>query len=76
MIAPSDNPPGKRWRAIAAMPAEAMQPQLEQSGFPPNWHGVMAFFRSAETQRVILANVHSLGEAGGAAYAASTPSGM
>ena len=32
-------PPGRRWRAIASKLADAMHPQLEQSGLPPNWQG-------------------------------------
>ena len=35
----------------AARPADAMQPQLRQSGVPPNWHGVIWSSRSAEMRR-------------------------
>ena len=35
----------------ASSPADAMQPQLLQSGVPPNWHGVIFVFRSAEMRR-------------------------
>ena len=54
-------PPGRRWRAMASRPADAMQPQLEQSGLPPNWHGAMWRSKSADTQVVVCANVHSAG---------------
>ena len=46
-------------------PAEAMQPQFEQSGFPPNWHGEMWRSKSADTQVVVCAKMHSPGSCGG-----------
>jgi hypothetical protein len=64
-IAPTRRPPGSRCRATASSPADAMQPQLEQSGLPPNWHGEMCRSKSAETQVVVCANVHSDGFCGG-----------
>jgi len=60
--------PNRRWRATAARPADAMQPQLVQSGAPPNWHGVIFVVRSAEIVAVVLANTHSSGDEGGFAY--------
>jgi hypothetical protein len=60
-------PPGSRCRAIASRLADAMHPQLEQSGLPPNWHGVICRRRSADTHSVVRAKVHSVGEAGGLA---------
>ena len=53
------------WRPMASRPADAMQPQLRQSGLPPNWHGVTVVVKSDETQCVVFANMHSSGEAGG-----------
>ena len=44
-----------------------MQPQLLQSGVPPNWHGVICVVRSAEIVVVVRANTHSSGDAGGLA---------
>src|SRR6185295_2777519 len=37
---PTGIPPGSWTRPMELRPAEAMQPHCEQSGFPPNWHGV------------------------------------
>ena len=42
-----------------------MQPQLEQSGVPPNWHGVMRVSRFAEMHSVVRAKMHSAGDDGG-----------
>jgi hypothetical protein len=33
---PTGIPPFSLWRLIASRPADAMHPQFEQSGFPPN----------------------------------------
>src|SRR5438132_5266789 len=52
-----------------------MQPQLLQSGAPPNWHGVMRVSKSAEMQRVVFANTHSSGDCGGFAYTSINPVG-
>src|SRR5262249_23311461 len=62
---PTGTKPRTRCLARAARPAEAMQPQCEQSGAPPNWHGVMRVSRSAEMLVVVRANTQSSGEAGG-----------
>ena len=40
-IDPTGMKPQSWCRATAARPADAMQPQLLQSGAPPNWHGVI-----------------------------------
>ena len=37
-----------------------MQPQREQSGSPPNWHGSTLVLKSAEMVRVVRAKMHSL----------------
>src|SRR5258708_9790882 len=60
-IAPTRRPPGSRCSATAARPAEAMQPHCEQSGFPPNWHGVIRCSKSAETQVVVCDTTQSAG---------------
>ena len=39
------------------IPAEARQPHCEQSGSPPNWHGVIRLFRSAVTDKVVRAKM-------------------
>ena len=44
-----------------------MQPQLVQSGAPPNWHGVIRVVRSAEIDVVVRAKTHSSGDDGGLA---------
>ena len=42
-----------------------MQPQLEQSGVPPNWQGEIWRSKSAETQVVVCAKMQSSGLCGG-----------
>ena len=42
-----------------------MHPHCEQSGVPPNWHGVMRCSKSAEMQLVVSAKTHSSGLFGG-----------
>ena len=54
-------------KTFAPRPAEAMQPQLAQSGLPPNWHGEIGCLKSADTQVVVSAKTHSSGLAGGSA---------
>src|SRR3954466_11543010 len=44
---------------------EATQPHCEQSGLPPNWHGVTTVFRSAEITVVVCAKIQSSGDVGG-----------
>ncbi|MGC1595169.1 MAG: hypothetical protein WA774_07425, partial [Candidatus Acidiferrales bacterium] len=44
-----------------ANPMDAMHPQDAQSGFPPNWQGVIIVFRSAESVWVVIAKMHSSG---------------
>ena len=51
----------------AASPADAMQPQLLQSGVPPNWHGVIFVVRSADIVVVVRAKTQSSGDDGGSA---------
>ena len=51
--------------ATALSPAEAMQPHCEQSGVPPNWQGVIRVFKSAVSESVVRAKMHSAGERGG-----------
>jgi hypothetical protein len=46
---------------------DAMHPQDAQSGFPPNWHGVIIVFKSAERVWVVSAKMHSSGLCGGEA---------
>jgi len=53
-----------------------MQPQFSQSGFPPNWHGEITRVKSAETQVVVRAKMHSAGDAGGLASTEMSPRGM
>src|SRR5580704_18493195 len=55
---------------------DAMHPQEEQSGFPPNWHGVILVCRSADNVRVVRANTQSGGLCGGEANWRITTSGM
>jgi hypothetical protein len=50
---------------MLASPEDAMQPHSEHTGLPPNWHGVTRVFKSAETQTVLRAKMHSEGESGG-----------
>ena len=50
---------------MAASVAEAMQPQFAQSGFPPNWHGVIGFSKFDDTHAVVFAKMQSSGECGG-----------
>ena len=59
---PAVRPPTTLWCPTAARPMEAMQPHWEQSGSPPNWHGVMTVLRSAETVWVVRAKIQSAGE--------------
>jgi hypothetical protein len=65
-IAPTGIKPAILLEATAARPMDAIQPQLEQSGFPPNWQGVIRVRGSAETVAVVSAKIHSDGLAGGA----------
>ena len=61
-------PEGNRWRPTAVRAADAMQPQLLQSGVPPNWQGVIGRCRSADTHCVTWAKMHSEGDEGGDRY--------
>jgi len=42
-----------------------MQPHCEQSGVPPNWQGVTRLLRSAVSESVVRAKMHSAGDRGG-----------
>ena len=53
-----------------------MQPQLAQSGFPPNWQGVIGFSKFADTHAVVFAKMHSSGECGGSTYDSMSPFGI
>ncbi len=75
-IAPTRRPPGSRCRPTAARPADAMQPHCEQSGMPPNWHGVILVEKSAETHSVVCAKMHSSGDSGGSASASISAFGI
>ena len=75
-MAPTRMPPASRCAPTAFSPADAMQPHCEQSGLPPNWHGVMRCSKSAETQLVVRAKMHSSGLDGGVAYCLTSPSGI
>src|SRR5271163_4188678 len=55
---------------------EAMQPHCSQSGFPPNWQGVILVERSAETVIVVRAKIHSSGLFGGEEIFFMTISGI
>ena len=63
--APTGINPATRWLAIAASPIDAIHPQEEQSGFPPNWHGVIGVLKSADKLAVVAANTQSSGLSGG-----------
>jgi hypothetical protein len=47
-MVPTESIPPNLWAAMAARPIDAMHPHDEQSGFPPNWHGVIFVSRSAD----------------------------
>ena len=66
-IAPTCTTPANLCAAIDAKPMEAIHPHEAQSGFPPNWQGVIFVCRSAESVCVVSANTQSSGSCGGAA---------
>jgi hypothetical protein len=66
-MAPTESIPPNLWAAMDAKPIDAMHPHDEQSGFPPNWHGVIFVSRSADNVRVVRANTQSWGLCGGEA---------
>src|SRR5262245_11065752 len=68
--------PSRSRRPIAASAADAKQPQLAQSGAPPNWHGVIRVAKSADMVVVVRANRHFCGDSGGDAKASRTPCGI
>src|ERR1700730_1018620 len=75
-IDPTGTNPKIGGRPPAVSPADARQPQLLQSGAPPNWHGVIFVVKSADTVIVVRAKTHSSGDCGGAAYASISPCGI
>jgi hypothetical protein len=58
------NPPSL-YLPNAASPAEAKHPHSVQTGFPPNWQGVMGVVKSDDTQLVVCAKMQASGELGG-----------
>src|SRR5437868_8486709 len=75
-IAPPGMMPPSLCLATAANPIDATQPQEEQSGLPPYWHGVIEVLRSADNVRVVSAKTQSLGLCGGAANCRIRPSAI
>lgn len=57
--------PASRTLPIASSPAVAAQPQLEQSGLPPNWQGITALFKSDDRQCVTREKMQCAGLEGG-----------
>jgi hypothetical protein len=47
-IVPTESMPPNLCDAMEAKPIDAMHPQDVQSGFPPNWQGVIFVRRSAD----------------------------
>jgi hypothetical protein len=66
-IDPTEIIPPNLCAATDAKPMDAMHPQELQSGFPPNWHGVIFVSRSADKVCVVSANTQSFGLCGGEA---------
>ena len=64
-MVPKVSPPGSVWWPTAANAIDAMQPQREQSGSPPNWQGEILVFKSAEILSVVREKMHSFGDWGG-----------
>jgi len=73
---PTESMPPNLCAAIEAKPMEATHPQDAQSGFPPNWHGVIFVSRSADNVWVVSAKTQSWGLCGGEANCRITASGM
>ena len=53
-----------------------MQPHCEQSGVAPNRQGVSRLFRSAVSESVVRAKMHSAEDCGGLKYQRVTSSGI
>ena len=66
-IAPTESIPPNLCAATAAKPMDAIHPQDAQSGFPPNWQGVIIVSRSADRVCVVSAKTQSWGLCGGEA---------
>src|SRR5258708_36129027 len=75
-MVPTESIPPNLYEAMEARPMDAMHPQDGQSGFPPNWHGVIFVFRSADNVWVVSAKTQSWGLCGGEANCRIIPSGM
>ena len=61
----------------ASSPADAMQPQFEQSGVPPNWHGRdLALEVGRDAASWSARRCTRRGSAGGFAYTLISPSGI
>jgi hypothetical protein len=75
-IDPTESTPPSLCAATAANPIDAMHPHEEQSGFPPNWHGVIFVTKSADNVCVVSAKTHSCGLCGGDANCRITASGI
>src|SRR5438132_6395782 len=73
---PTERIPPNLCEAMEAKPIDAMHPQDAQSGFPPNWHGVIFVCRSADKVCVVRAKTQSLGLCGGEANCRITAAGM
>src|ERR1700722_999851 len=75
-IRPTGIRPPSLWAPTEAKPMDAMHPQDEQSGFPPNWHGVISVLRSADNVLVVCAKIQSAGVRGGDGNSWMSTSGM
>src|SRR5882724_712942 len=73
-IIPTGMNPPSLCAATAARPMDATHPHELQSGLPPNWHGTILVFKSADNVRVVRANTQSSGRCGGDANCRIMPS--
>src|ERR1700693_5778244 len=73
---PTGRIPPNLCEATEAKPIDATHPQDAQSGFPPNWHGMIFVSRSADNVWVVSAKTHSLGLCGGEANCRITACGI
>src|ERR1700730_5615413 len=75
-MVPTESIPPNLCEATEAKPMDAMHPQDAQSGFPPNWQGVIFVCRSADNVWVVRAKTQSWGLCVGEANCRITTSGM
>src|SRR5258705_9450606 len=75
-MVPAESIPANLCEAMEAKPMDATHPQDAQSGFPPNWHGVIFVLRSADNVWVVSAKTQSWGLFGGEANCRITACGM